>query len=383
MADTKTRTLEEAYFHISNSGVTLAVVEDETRYDGGSRYFNHRLDATLAAFGTPLAVQIPLMSVAQVQWLADALARTAEHMRSLPASGHSYTMGGCEGSDPISLIHLAGYRVEEVWTPETVTSPYSTESRHVANRLIDPDTGAVVAVIEIPNGRERGSGGSHPSYTEAAVGKPVEALTPQDRVAWPADDAEDHDECSREEISVEALQAHLAALQAEFDAVMADTTAAMDDQDSSDDAGTRTLDDVEAEGAEALASLIQDMTTTLRLSPEEKRERFEQQQAAQQEAEAERKRREDQDDMAALREQLGQDFSVVMGYDPDAVPPPPPLTQHQKEVREMRRLADLTRDGLAGKPVTAEQREVREMRKTLDVTKAVSLYPFGERGDRG
>lgn len=77
---------EEAYFHISNSGMTLTI--EETRQEnatlraaGAPSYCrSFALKARLASFGSGISIEIPLGSRAIVKWLIEALERTLQAM---------------------------------------------------------------------------------------------------------------------------------------------------------------------------------------------------------------------------------------------------------------------------------------------------------------
>lgn len=77
---------EEAYFHISNSGMTLSI--EETRQEnatlraaGAPSYCrSFALKARLASFGSGISIEIPLGSRVIVKWLIEALERTLQAM---------------------------------------------------------------------------------------------------------------------------------------------------------------------------------------------------------------------------------------------------------------------------------------------------------------
>ena len=102
------RVLEQAYFHISNSGVTIVIRENIRHFEEpiGSSAKGHsfKLEIQLAAFGTQLVSVIDLDTEGFVGWLVEALSRTRQRMQEVSADtftsmkkgAHVYYRGGEE-----------------------------------------------------------------------------------------------------------------------------------------------------------------------------------------------------------------------------------------------------------------------------------------------
>src|SRR5512142_468064 len=108
----ETTVLEEAYFHISNGGLTLKVVQDPA-YTGSSR-FNWtmaHLTAEMNSFGVPLEVSIPLGSPEIVYWLHEVMGRLLGDMCQQPNSGRYFHFGDPR-MGPGSDIHPGSVQIE-------------------------------------------------------------------------------------------------------------------------------------------------------------------------------------------------------------------------------------------------------------------------------
>lgn len=84
--------LEEAYFHISNGGLTLSVVHDPP--DDSKWVFSiAHLKVELTCFAIPLTVKIPLGSPEVVFWLHKVTGRLLDKMMNKPNCGRHIHFG--------------------------------------------------------------------------------------------------------------------------------------------------------------------------------------------------------------------------------------------------------------------------------------------------
>jgi hypothetical protein len=78
-------TLDEAYFHLSNSGINVCLVEERmerTRQDlVRVREHTFYVDFQMHAFNTKLSLRLPLETSAFAHWLGWALVRASKKMR--------------------------------------------------------------------------------------------------------------------------------------------------------------------------------------------------------------------------------------------------------------------------------------------------------------
>lgn len=93
----KKKTLEEAYFHIHNGGMTLRIVEKDSswesaRYDKnttdlkpiGKKTIIKRgwfLEGRLTNFSPGISIRLPLSHIPMVEWVRDALSRLIERIK--------------------------------------------------------------------------------------------------------------------------------------------------------------------------------------------------------------------------------------------------------------------------------------------------------------
>ena len=91
----KSKTLEEAYFHTGNSGITLSIDKIDWRDNVDPCY---RLMVNHSAYGTYTEVSLPLGSIDMVDYLIEALGRTKNHMTAHGFVGEYALKYGAEPS---------------------------------------------------------------------------------------------------------------------------------------------------------------------------------------------------------------------------------------------------------------------------------------------
>lgn len=88
------RTIESAYFHTGNSGMSVFIDVDERIATNGELDSNYRLRFVHGAHGSHTEVNLPLGSDHMVSYLIDALTRIKTHMAKVGFTGeHAFNYG--------------------------------------------------------------------------------------------------------------------------------------------------------------------------------------------------------------------------------------------------------------------------------------------------
>lgn len=108
-------TLESAYFHTGNSGVTVSIDATETLSAAGDNVdCTYRLKVQHGAHGSHTEVNVPLGSLHMVQYMIEALSRVEVHMKEHKFIGEFAFVYGMESApdDYVMVMNGANYEKE-------------------------------------------------------------------------------------------------------------------------------------------------------------------------------------------------------------------------------------------------------------------------------
>lgn len=171
-----TETIEEAYFHTGNSGLTARIIEHTSEGRASDRiYYSHHLEIVHGAMGHSTSISSPILSREMISIYIDMLARARDRMDALPQYRDAHRIRTEDAHRAIRVRN--GCKLEEVWSPEIIDSEWSTSSHFLGHNL--RKNGEIVA-FEPYQGKEiaRGSGScgnsGKPTYRFSDIGKLVE-----------------------------------------------------------------------------------------------------------------------------------------------------------------------------------------------------------------
>lgn len=186
-----TTVLEDLYFHISNGGLSVKVVEKITVREpaisqdfAGDTRRKYRMEVTQACMGEYVSFSLPLNSPVMIGTICDALQRTAERM-SQSWDDSKDKWDAFDDTSAGVFRRVKGMDVRPEWSAETVTSTHSSESRFERFVLVDED-GDEVEEFKAPGnfyGSVRGSGstGGEGQFRAEDIGKTVASVTKRRR----------------------------------------------------------------------------------------------------------------------------------------------------------------------------------------------------------
>jgi hypothetical protein len=143
-------TIEAAYFHTGNSGVTVSIDRSEKINRAGDHVDeDYRLKVVHSAHGASTEVSFPLGSDHMVDYLIEALTRVREKMIKGEFKGNLAFMYGREPCVDAYVTVINGLRREPVF--ESHEQDGSTVTRIVAFKFYDGDRYVRTELVENPD----------------------------------------------------------------------------------------------------------------------------------------------------------------------------------------------------------------------------------------
>ena len=169
----KTTILEELHFDSGNSGMTLTILEKRRGYDPNQT--DYRLEIRHGAFGQDSVLSFPLGNAQMANYMADALARTANHMETQPHPGGKYLPFTRLSPDMVLSIK-GGLRRRNVYEHTIVTGPNSYGGHLLGLDWLDEDDN-IVEFEPLTRRRAGGAsgtdGGGAAQFQDDEIGRPL------------------------------------------------------------------------------------------------------------------------------------------------------------------------------------------------------------------
>ena len=175
---TTDRLMEEAYFHVSNGGMTVRT-NQRTHQDEDRKYHYHTMNIRMGSFGVSGEFEFPILSSKHAEAFIEILNAMRIRMEGQEIEGqYGYSYLSNKDAWGPDCIYVRNGIATEYIHEERVTSQWGSDTSRIGEKRLDGKTKKLIEVIMYPEGDPRrkevsgsGSCGGEPMYEKSDIGK--------------------------------------------------------------------------------------------------------------------------------------------------------------------------------------------------------------------